>query len=69
MLPTRHVRISRGDRLARMGLTDFAALAEPGELIWFCDTHKTGKTFCRRAAGTHDQPDRRAAVVVSTRAY
>jgi hypothetical protein len=35
----------RGETLARMGLTHLAALAEPGELIWFCDAHKPAKHF------------------------
>ena len=41
----------RGETLARMGLTDLAALAEPGELIWFCDTHKPAKHFADARAG------------------
>jgi hypothetical protein len=41
----------RKETLVQRGLADLAAVAEPGELIWFCDDHKPAKYFAdvRRA--------------------
>jgi hypothetical protein len=35
----------RKETLSRQELADLAAVAEPGELTWFCDDHRPGKYF------------------------